>query len=127
MADKRNIRRDAERKAREALGGDLVTTVGDLAMAADGRTTAADAMDQARVRGGELIAIAKRQAEELAADAQRGLDAVEQDYAARYTAARDAGWTTTQLTGLGYTRAATRKPNTRETASPAEPELSAAS
>lgn len=116
MVDKRNIRRDAERKAREALGGDLVTTVGDLAMATAERSDASDTVDAARTRGEELIAAAKQQADKLVTDAQESLDSVEARYGKSYTAAREAGWTTTQLKSLGYTRPATRKINGREVA-----------
>lgn len=109
MADKRNIRRDAERKAREALGGDLVTTVGDLAMATADRTAATQSVTQARTRGNELMAAAQQQADKLVAAAQHGLDSIEEQYSNHYTAAREAGWTTTQLRALGYPRPATGK------------------
>lgn len=109
MADKRNIRRDAERKAREALGGDLVTTVGDLAMATADRTSATLSVTQARTRGDELVAAAQQQADKLIAAARHGLDSIEEQYGNYYTAARQAGWTTTQLGALGYPHPVTRK------------------
>lgn len=116
MADKRNIRRDAERKAREALGGDLVTTVGDLAMATAERTSAAENVTQARARSEELITAANQQADNLLAAAQDSLDSVEKEYGKSYNAAREAGWTTTRLRSMGYSRPATRKHDTGQTA-----------
>ena len=113
MVDKRNVRRDAERKAREALGGDLVSTVGDLAMATADKAEAAQAVDEARTRGDELIAAARAQADKLLNSAQAELDSVDDRYGKAYAAAREAGWTSTQLTGLGYARPAGRKPTTR--------------
>lgn len=109
MVDKRNVRRDAERKAREVLGGDLVSTVGDLAMATADRVEAMRAVDDARTRGDELIAAARVQAEKLLTGAQAELDLVDGQYGTAYAAAREAGWTSTQLTGLGYARPAGRK------------------
>jgi hypothetical protein len=110
MVDKRNVRRDAERKAREALGGDLVSTVGDLAMATADRVGAVQAVDEARTRGDELVAAAHAQAEKLRSAAQGELDSVDGRYSAAHAAARAAGWTSTQLTGLGYARPVSRKP-----------------
>ena len=115
MVDKRNVRRDAERKAREALGGDLVSTVGDLAMATADKADAVQAVDEARTRGDELIAAARAQAHRLLTDAQAELDSVDGHYGKAYAAAREAGWTSTQLTGLGYTRPVSRKPTSRVT------------
>ena len=115
MVDKRNVRRDAERKAREALGGDLVSTVGDLAMATADKADAAQAVNEARTRGDELIAAAQAQAEKLLTGALAELDSVDGQYGKAYAAAREAGWTSTQLTGLGYARPAGRKPTVRVT------------
>lgn len=110
-ADKRNIRRDAERKAREALGGDFVTTVGDLAMATAERTAANGSVDQARTRGEEVVTAAREQADRLIAEAKKSYESSDHDYTKNYTAAREAGWSTTQLKGLGYPRPAGRKPS----------------
>lgn len=109
MVDKRNVRRDAERKAREALGGDLVSTVGDLAMATADRGDAAQSLTNAVQRGEELITTARQQAEKLLAGAQAELDSIDEQYAKSYVAARAAGWTGTQLKGLGYERPASRR------------------
>ena len=109
MVDKRNVRRDAERKAREALGGDLVSTVGDLAMATADRGDAVQALTDALSRGEELMTAAKVQAEKLLAGAQAELDSIDAQYAKSYAAARAAGWTGTQLKGLGYERPAGRR------------------
>ena len=109
MVDKRNVRRDAERKAREALGGDLVSTVGDLAMATADRGDAAQSLTDALSRGEELMMAAKEQAEKLLAGAQAELNSIDEQYAKSYAAARAAGWTGTQLKGLGYERPASRR------------------
>ena len=109
MVDKRNVRRDAERKAREALGADLVSTVGDLAMATADRGDAVQSFTDALTRGEELMTAAKAQAEKLLAGSQAELDSIDEQYAKSYAAARAAGWTGTQLKGLGYERPATRR------------------
>ena len=114
MVDKRNVRRDAERKAREALGGDLVSTVGDLAMATADRGDAVKSLTDALSRGEELLMAAKAQAKKLLADAQAQLHSIDDQYAKSYAAARVAGWTGTQLKGLGYERPAGRRSGSRE-------------
>ena len=116
MVDKRNVRRDAERKAREALGGDLVSTVGDLAMATADRVDAVQAVDEARARGEELVSAARQQAEKLVASAQAELESIDDQYGKSYAAARNAGWTTTQLKSFGYPRPAGRKTGGHEAA-----------
>lgn len=109
MVDKRNVRRDAERKAREALGGDLVSTVGDLAMATADRGDAVESLTDALKRGDELITAAREHAEKLLAGARAELDSIDEQYAKSYASARAAGWTGTQLKGLGYERPAGRR------------------
>ena len=118
MAEKRNIRRDAERKAREALSGDLVTTVGDLAVAVAERVDTAASLEHAHQRGEQILATAKEQADTIAADAQKAVDALEQTYNEKYAAARTAGWSTTQLTALGYTRPTGRRGSTNKAEPP---------
>lgn len=102
MADVRKARRDAEKAARDALSGTLVGTAGDLGVAHAARQDAQTEIETGTERGQEIVAAAQREAATLVKEAENSAGEGRTAYATAWTAARDAGWSQTQLQAMGY-------------------------
>ena len=118
MADARKARRDAEKAALDVLAGTMVGAAGAIGEARAAQQEAADAAAAAIEKAAEIIAAAKRQADTVISAAQGNISAADDDYSAAYTAARDAGWTPTQLKTMGYDKPATTRRTTPVAADP---------
>lgn len=102
MADKRSVRRDATQAAHRLLQGTLLAAAADLGEVHAELTQARDGIETAVARGQDLVRHAQEAADKLVAAARQGALEVEQDYAARWRAAQDTGWSPAQLREMGY-------------------------
>ncbi len=112
--DSRTARRTAEKAAR-----DLITSraahVGELGVADAERTRLAQDVLTATDHGHQLVAAAQAEAARLVAAAQDLVHDGEQRYADAYTAATTAGWSTGDLSALGFQPSPTSNPRRRPT------------
>ena len=112
--DSRTARRTAEKAAR-----DLITSraalVGELGVTQAERTRLAQEVLAATEHGRQLVAAAQAEAARLVAAAQDLVHDGEQRYADAYTAATTAGWTTGDLTALGFQPSPSTNPRRRRT------------
>lgn len=118
--DVKKVRRAAEDAAREALAGTLVGAAGELGVAQaehDRVKAGADAVEQ---RAAEIMAAATAEADKLRAAHTAAVEDADAAYGKAWQTARDAGWSNTQLAGMGYRRP-TASRRTRRAADQAEP------
>lgn len=101
MADLRNVRRSAERAARELMSVKLAL-VGDLGAAQMAQATATGGVDEARAEGRALVDRARQEGDRLVTQARRAAEETAAQYAETYAAAVAGGWTPDDLLGLGY-------------------------
>ena len=111
-------RRAAEAAARDALATTMVGVIGELGVANAERQQADTRKADADHRAEQIMAVARAEAAHVRAEAATAIQSAEGTYAAAWQAARDAGWSSAQLTAMGYTRPATTR-RARPTHSPA--------
>lgn len=112
MADLRKARREAEKTARDALSGTLVGTAGELGVAQAAQKDAAESISVARAKAAAIVAAAKREADAVIAAAEVESRNADKTYADTWHAAKNAGWSATQLRGMGYNKAPAQRKTT---------------
>lgn len=98
--DARTARQAAQRAARALVAG-RTSTVGDLAARHAELQAALGGIEAARAQGAELVQAARQQAQQLLDTAEQHADTRRTVVQAAHQAARDAGWTSADLTALG--------------------------
>jgi len=84
----RQVRKTAEKAALDALAGDMVAVIGDLAVATTNISSANDVVATAQRKAEELIADATRQGDALVAAAAKAATAAIDTYATTWTTAK---------------------------------------
>ena len=113
--DSRTARRAAEKAARDLMTS-RAALVGELGVAHAERMRLAQDVHAAADHGRQLVANAQAEAARLVAAAQDLVHDGEQRYGDAYTAATTAGWTTGDLTALGFQPSPSTTPRRRRTA-----------
>lgn len=97
----RSARQTAQRAARALVAG-RTSAVGDLAARHAELNRALQGIAAARDRGDQLVQAARQRAQQLLEDAEQHTVTQRARYTAARQAALDAGWTSNDLTTLGY-------------------------
>lgn len=118
--DTRAARRTAEKAARDLIAT-RADVVGELAVAAAERAQLTDQITAATDRGQQLVTAAHAEADRLVASARDLAADSEQRYTDAHNAATAAGWSSTDLTTLGFQPSTHTGPRRRDRA-PRRPE-----
>ena len=104
MVDAKKARKAAEDAAREALAGTLVGAAGELGVAQAEHERVTAGQQAVEQKAAEIMAAATAEVDKLRAAHTAAVEQADQAYAEAWQAARDAGWSNAQLSGMGYRR-----------------------